>query len=80
MVALGVSSGYAMKPLSIRLTPRQIAWLDSCRAEGEPRSMVVRRLLGGLMEERRVAGGISTGPRGAKVSKLLMELSSNESN
>ena len=39
-----------MKPLSIRLTPRQIAWLDSRRAEGEPRSMLVRRLLGELME------------------------------
>lgn len=38
-----------MKPLSIRLTPRQIAWLDGRRAEGEPRSMVVRRLLGELM-------------------------------
>jgi hypothetical protein len=56
MVALGVSSGYAMKPLSIRLTPRLITWLDSCRAEGEPRAMVVRRLLGEMMEEQRVKG------------------------
>jgi len=38
-----------MKPLSIRLTLRQIAWLDDRRAEGEPRSMVVRRLIGELM-------------------------------
>jgi hypothetical protein len=41
-----------MKPLSIRLTTRQIAWLDSRRAEGEPRSMVVRRLIGEVMQER----------------------------
>ena len=41
----------AMKPLSIRLTPRQIAWLDSHRAEGEARSGLVRRLLGSLMAD-----------------------------
>jgi len=49
-----------MKPLSIRLTPRQIAWLDDRRAEGEPRSMVVRRLLGELMagEVERTTGSV----------------------
>jgi hypothetical protein len=46
-----------MRPLSIRLTPRQIAWLDDRRAEGEPRSMVVRRLLGELMGKEAITAG-----------------------